>query len=311
VKTSPVGFNDLSRSVLAVPPLARNADLSLNRAANLQLIRHLESGGVSTLMYGGNANFYNMGLYEYAGVVDFLAESAAADSWVIPSVGPDFGKMMDQAAVLKSRAFPTAMVLPQVFPATVAGAEEGIRRFADALGRPVIVYVKADNYLTPEAVQRLVNSGIVAAIKYAVVRANPMLDGFLTKLSGLIDKRYIISGIGERPAILHLRDFGLQCFTSGSVCVAPNGSRLLLDALKRKDYATAEKLRDAYIALEDCRDELSPIRVLHEAVTLAGIADMGPMLPLLSNLDAEHHARVGAAARDLLAFDKKLAAKAA
>lgn len=311
MKTSPVGFNDLSRSVLAVPPLARNADLSLNRVANLQLIRHLESGGVTTLMYGGNANFYNMGLYEYTGVVDFLAESAAADSWVIPSVGPDFGKMMDQAVVLKSRAFPTAMVLPQVFPATVAGAEEGIRRFADALGRPVIVYVKADNYLTPEAVQRLVDSRIVAAIKYAVVRANPMLDSFLRKLTGLIDKRYIISGIGERPAILHLRDFGLQSFTSGSVCVAPNGSCQLLEALKRKDYATAEKLRGAYIPLEDCRDELSPIRVLHEAVTLAGIADMGPMLPLLSNLDAEHHGRVGAAARDLLAFDRKLAAKAA
>jgi dihydrodipicolinate synthase/N-acetylneuraminate lyase len=311
LKTSAVTFNDLSRSVLAVPPLARNADLSLNRQANLQLIRHLEQGGVTTLMYGGNANFYNIGLYEYAGVLDFLAESAAADSWVIPAVGPDYGKFMDQAQVLKSRAFPTAMVLPQVFPATVAGAEEGIRRFADALGRQVIVYIKADNYLTPEAVKRLVDSGVVAAIKYAVVHQNPMLDAFLTKLVGLIDKRYIISGIGERPAILHLRDFGLQSFTSGSVCVAPNGSRMLLDALKRKDYATADRLRDAYIPLEDCRDELSPIRVLHEAVTLAGIANMGPMLPLLSNLDSQHHFRVGTAARDLLAFDQKLAAKAA
>jgi dihydrodipicolinate synthase/N-acetylneuraminate lyase len=301
----------LSRSVLAVPPLARKQDLTLNRAANVQLIRHLEHGGVTTLMYGVNANFYNIGLYEYADVLDFLAETAAADSWVIPSAGPDFGKMMDQAQVLKSRAFPTAMVLPQVFPATVAGAEEGIRRFADAFGKQVIVYIKADNYLTPEAVQRLVESGIVAAIKYAVVHENPMLDAFLTKLTGLIDKRFIISGIGERPAILHLRDFGLQSFTSGSVCVAPNGSRQLLEALKRKDYATADKLRDAYIALEDCRDSLSPIRVLHEAVTLAGIADMGPMLPLLSNLDSQHHARVGQAARDLLAFDRKLAAKAA
>jgi dihydrodipicolinate synthase/N-acetylneuraminate lyase len=311
MKTSDVTFNDLSRSVLAVPPLARNPDLTLNRAANLQLIRHLENGGVTTMMYGGNANFYNMGMYEYAGVLDFLAEAAGADSWVIPSAGPDFGKLMDQAHVLKSRAFPTAMVLPQVFPATVAGAAEGIRRFADAFGRPVIVYLKAENYLTPEAVQKLVDSGIVAAIKYAVVRENSAIDAFLARLSGLIDKRYIVSGIGERPAIVHLHEFGLQSFTSGSVCVAPNGSRALLEALKRKDYTTAARLRDAYIPLEDCRDELSPIRVLHEAVTLAGIADMGPILPLLSNLDAEHHARVGAAARELLAFDRKLAAKAA
>ncbi len=42
--------------------------------------------------------------------------------------------------------------------------------------------------------------------------------------------------------------------------------------------------RAAFLPLEDCRDAYSPIRVLHDAVTLAGIADMGPMLPMLSNL---------------------------
>ena len=95
MKTTPVTAADLGASVLAVPPLARNADLSLNRAANQSLIRHLEAGGVSTLMYGGNANFYNVGLYEYASILDMLEELAAPGSWVIPSVGPDFGKMMD------------------------------------------------------------------------------------------------------------------------------------------------------------------------------------------------------------------------
>ena len=79
----------------------------------------------------------------------------------IPSAGPDFGKLIDQASVLRARAFPTAMVLPQAFPATSDGAENGIRRFADAFGRKVIVYVKAENFLPPEAVGRLVDSGIV------------------------------------------------------------------------------------------------------------------------------------------------------
>jgi hypothetical protein len=45
-------------------------------------------------------------------------------------------------------------------------------------------------------------------------------------------------------------------------------------------------------------------------VTLSGIADMGPMLPLLSNLPAAHHEAVKAAARALLAFDDSLAANA-
>jgi hypothetical protein len=80
VKTSAVSAADLARSVLAVPPLARNADLTLNPAANAVLIRHLEAGGVSTLMCGGNANFYNIGMYEYGAILDFLEQTVAPES---------------------------------------------------------------------------------------------------------------------------------------------------------------------------------------------------------------------------------------
>src|SRR4051812_38010768 len=210
MKHDAVTFTDLAGSVLAVPPLARNADLTLNRAANAALVRHIESGGVSTLLYGGNANFYNIGLYEYASILDSLGEIAAPRTWVIPSVGPDFGKMLDQAAILKARKFPTAMALPMTFPMTFAGAATGLRRFADALGKPIIVYIKAEGYLTPENVKGLVDDGVVAAIKYAIVRQDPKQDPFLSKLVELVDRRYIVSGIGERPAIIHLRDFGLN-----------------------------------------------------------------------------------------------------
>jgi dihydrodipicolinate synthase/N-acetylneuraminate lyase len=49
----------------------------------------------------------------------------------------------------------------------------------------------------------------------------------------------------------------------------------------------------------------SPIRVLHEAVRLAGIADTGPLLPLLSNLPEADHAKVREAAARLLAEDRR------
>jgi dihydrodipicolinate synthase/N-acetylneuraminate lyase len=126
-----------------------------------------------------------------------------------------------------------------------------------------------------------------------------------------MDRSKLISGIGERPAIIHVRDFGLSAFTSGSVCVGPRGSMRLLQLVKAKRWEEAERVRAAYIALEDCRDQLSPIRVLHEAVTLAGIADMGPMLPMLSNLEEKHHARVREAAQALLAHDRALATEKA
>lgn len=306
MKTSAVSTADLARSVIAVPPLARNGDLTLNPEENASLIRHLEEGGVSTMIYGGNANFYNVGMYEYASVLDFLEKTVAAGTWLIPSAGPDFGKLMDQARVLRTRAFPTVMVLPLGFPASPDGSEKAIRLFAESYGRPVIVYVKAENFLTPTHIKRLVDARLVAGVKYAVVRNDATADAFLRELLDKVDARMVISGIGERPAVDHMRHFGLAGFTSGSVCVAPRGSTGILSALKAGEFAKAEKLRAAYLPLEDLRDAHSPIRVLHEAVTLAGIADMGPMLPQLSNIADDRKAAIGAAAKALLAHDRAL-----
>ncbi|HET6522483.1 MAG TPA: dihydrodipicolinate synthase family protein [Geminicoccaceae bacterium] len=310
MKTTPVTPADLAASVLAVPPLARHADLSLNEEANRRLARHMEAGGVTTLLYGGNANFYNVGVGEYAEVCAAIEAAAGEGTWVIPSVGPDYGKLMDQARVLRGTAFPTAMVLPLGFPATRDGIEAGVRRFADAFGRPAILYVKAERYLTPERVARLVEEGAIWAIKYAVAREDPARDDYLTELVGAIGAERIVSGMGERPAAAHLRRFGLAGFTSGSVCIAPRASMALLRAAKAGRWGEAEELRARFLPLEDLRDRHSPLRVLHEAVTLAGIADMGPILALLSNVEAEHKPAIERAARALLAGEEGIAAAA-
>ncbi len=306
MKTSPVTPADLAASVIAVPPLARRADLALAPAENRKLIAHLEAGGVSTLMYGGNANFYHLPLSEYAATLDFLAQAAAPGTWVIPSAGADYGKLVDQAAILRERGFPTAMALPFGQPSNDAGVATALRRFADRLGKPVIAYVKAMGYLEPATLGALARDGVVCAIKYAIVRDDPAKDAYLERLVEAVDRDLVISGIGERPAIVHLRDFGLKSFTSGSVCVAPRGSTALLAALKARRYEEAAALRAPYLPLEDQRDALGPIRVLHDAVTLAGIADMGPLLPMIANLDAGERPAVQAAAAALLAHDRSL-----
>lgn len=311
MKTSAVTHADLAGSVLAVPPLCRDADLGVSEAANRALIRHLEAGGVRSLMYGGNANFYNLPLTDFEALLGLLRQAAGADTWVIPSCGPDFGHLMDQAAVLRRFDYPCAMVLPLAFPATPDGVETGIRRFVDALGKPVIVYIKAEGTLEVEHIRRLADDGLVVAIKYAIQREDPADDAFLDRLCAAIDKRMIVSGIGERPVMVHYRKFGLASFTSGSVCVAPAASTAILHALQAGDDARAVELRRAFLPLEDLRDSLSPIRVLHEAVRLAGIADSGPLLPMLSNLDAADHPAVAAAARDLRAFNDSIAAEPA
>ena len=306
MKTDAVSPADLSASVLAVPPLARKQDLTLDPDANRALIRHLEQGGVTTLMYGGNANFYHLPLSEYAQTLDFLAAAAGPGSWVIPSAGADYGKLIDQAAILREREFPTAMALPFGHPSNDAGVATALRHFSDRLGKPVIAYVKGMGYIEPATLGKLAKDGVICAIKYAIVREDPRKDAYLEALVQHVDPDLIISGIGERPAIVHLRDFGLKSFTSGSVCVAPRGSTRLLALLKAKRYDEAEKVRSAYIPLEDQRDALGPIRVLHDAVTLAGIADMGPLLPMISSLDAKERAAVEGPAKTLLAHDRQL-----
>src|SRR5690606_20689059 len=132
-----------------------------------------------------------------------------------PSAGPDYAKLIDQAAILRSRAFPPAMLLPMSFPYTDAGLADGIRRFSDALGKPVVVYLKSSGYLAPQTVAGLVEEGRIVALKYAVVRDDPADDPYLSALLAAVDSRWLVSGIGERPAITHFRQFGLKSFTSG------------------------------------------------------------------------------------------------
>lgn len=300
MQTAPVTPARLRSSVIAVPPMARDANLVHAPAENAKIIRHIEAGGVDILLYGGNANFYHIALSEYASVLASLVELAAENTLVTPSVGPAYGTMMDQVAVLRDFDFPTVMVLPMQGLTTSAGVVNGIRRFAEAYGKPVVLYIKNLGYIEPADAARLVDDGLVSWIKYAIVREDPVNDPYLSELVTRVNPEIIVSGIGEQPAIIHLRDFGINGFTAGCVCIRPDLSQQMLQAIVAGDYATAETLRAGFRPLEDLRNAIHPVRVLHEAVRLAGIADTGPALPLLTNLDAADRDAVRDAAVALL-----------
>ncbi len=303
MQTTAITYDDLRSSVVSVPPLARKADLSLNDAENTKLIKHLEAGGVRTFLYGGNANLYNIAVSEYAKLLEYLAGAVAETSIVVPSVGPFYGNIIDQADILRNFKFPTAMILPTLFPAKPAGIQIAVRHFVERSGIPAVLYIKDENYMPPEAAAQLVNEGLISWIKYAVVRKDPAQDPYLSKLIDLVDRKLIVSGIGEQPAIIHLRDFGITGFTSGCVCVAPALSMKCMEAIHREDYAEAERIRALFEPLEDQRNAHGPIPVLHQAVTLSGVADIGPFLPLLAPLADSLVPGVKKAATDLLALN--------
>lgn len=298
MKRTPVGPDDLA-GVIAVPPLPRCDDgqWTICWSEADRLVRHVQAAGITRFMFGGNAFFYHVSLSDYERALDWMA--GLPDScWILPSAGPSYGRLVDQARVLKGRGFPAVMLLPCSDPRDAAGLEVGIRRFVDQAETPVVIYLKSEDTLGAdrraglEVLGRLSEGGLCVGIKYAVVRADPAVDEYLGELLSRVDRGRVASGIGERPAVVHLRDWGLKGFTTGSGCVAPGWTQALLEAARAGRWSEAEEIRQRFLPLEGCRDAWNPAKVLHHAVDLAGVARTGPLLPFLSSLDPARLAKV-------------------
>lgn len=287
------------RGVFAVPPLARRYDAtrSIDFEQNKLILDHILGGGVTRAIYGGNAFLYHISLNEFEELLEWLSGLSPA-AWLIPSIGPSYGRAVEQASLLKKYGFSTAMMLPCGDPRDARGLEVGYREIAGVGNIKLICYLKeesnfgSDTLAGLDSVARLVDEGICVGIKYAVVRDDPKQDPYLEALLARVSREFVISGIGERPAIIHLRDWKLSGFTTGSGCVAPRLSQHLLEALVRGDYDEAELIRSHFIPLEDLRDAWGPARVLHHATELAGIAQTGPIAPYITELSEEQKAIV-------------------
>jgi 4-hydroxy-tetrahydrodipicolinate synthase len=292
--------------VFSVPPLPRkrNAKRTLDFDAAECVARHIEAGGITRLLYGGNAFLYHITLDEFEALLGWLAVFPSS-RWAIPSLGPSYGRAMDQARILRRHAFRTAMMLPCGDPRDPAGLEAGVREIADAAGMPLILYLKSeDGFGTDQeagldAVARLMRDGVAIAIKYAVVRDNPGQDAYLDGLLRRVERERVVSGIGERPAVVHMRDFRLPGFTTGSGCIASQLCSALFAACREQDWTHAEAIRSQFIPFEDLRDEWGPARVLHQGIELAGISPTGPIPPFVSPLDASQVEQLSPIARAL------------
>ncbi len=304
-------LNGNLEGVFAVPPLARKADSArtIDIDQNNLIAQHIINGGIKRLIYGGNAFLYHVTTSEFDQLLDWLS-SLGDEVWAVPSIGPNYGVAMDQAAVLRRHRFSCAMLLPCSDPRDAAGLERGYREIADAGQTKLIVYLKDENNFGPDraagldAIARLVNDGTCIAIKYAVVRADPLVDSYLEGLLARIDRKFVISGIGERPAITHLRDWQLPGFTTGSGCVAPRATQKLFAACAAGEFEAAASLRAEFMPLEDLRDLWGPAKVLHATTELAGIASTGPLPPYTSELSAEQQEQLAPVARHLFDFNE-------
>ena len=300
MNTAPFNKTHLRDSVFSVPPLARNESLEVDRAENAKMIRYLENGGVRSILYGGNAVFYHARLSEYANLLSIISDESGEETVVVPSIGPAYGLACDQVDVLVDHDFPTVMLLPSRDVVDQQGIARGTRLLAEKLGKPMVLYLKFDRWLDQSLIRSLEEDGAISWIKYAVVRDDPSEDDYLREVLDVFPAERVVSGIGEQPAIVHLRDFGVTGFTSGCVCVAPNRSMEMMHAIHRGDYEMAEQIRQWFEPLEDLRNNINPIRVLHHAVSGAGIANTGPLPPFLSELDSDTVERINDVAKSMV-----------
>jgi len=271
----------IHRSIFVVPPLARDNNGIFSKKENKKIIEHLINSGVKNLMYGGNANFYNIRPTEFKSILKNLKNLIEDETWLIPSIGPDFGKMKDQTDIVKELGFPTLMILPYMEGGTKEnGRVLAIESISKRFGMPVILYIKDENYISPKNVLKLCRNNNVCGIKYAIVKKDPSKDTYLKELINLIDSKLIISGIGEKPVISHFKDFGLKCFTTGSGSIAPRLSIKLFESLKNGILKESYSIRSKFLNFENLRDKYGPPQVLHLGVNACGIAKLGEMQPI-------------------------------
>ncbi len=293
--------------VYPVPPLARRRDSrrSIDFAQNEKILRHLQKNGVTNVVYGGNAFLYHVTMSEYHELIEW-ASGYSDEFTIVPGVGPSYGRAMDQAPLIRKHRFQSVLVLPCADPRDAAGLETGLREIAEACGVPLSLYLKHEADFGPDletgldVVGRLVDAKVCTSIKYAVVRKDPKQDSYLASLLRRVPPQRVISGIGERPAIVHLRDWKLNGFTTGSGVLAPRLSLALIEACRRKDYSGAEEVRRAFLPFEDLRDAWGAAQVLHVGVEAAGLAETGAVPPFVSGLSAAQTEQLRPVARSLV-----------
>ena len=296
---------DYGMSVVAVPPIALNADLSFHLEANAKLMRHIAGGGVRILLYGGNANLYHFGLDAYRVAMEGLSESVPDGTTIVTSIGPDFGKAMEQVPIVRQLGLTNVMLLPTQFPADPTGVANGVRHLADKLGTGLVLYLKKENYVDPDRLAALVEEGSVRFVKYAVERVNPADDAYLDSVLSAVGVRHVASGMGETPIHDHLGRRGLTTYTSGAVCIAPTAAMGLLALYQAGRDAEALELSRPFLDFEVVRTRLGGLQVLHDGVRISGICNTGPLMPMVANLPEAKLEPVASVVNALVDAEKK------
>lgn len=227
--------------------------------------------GIRVIIPGaGTGEFHSLSESEAGTVLEIVTEVVASypNTLVLAPVGLGIEAAIRSGIKAKEQGAHGVLVMPPVHPYL---SDEGIagyfERIAQEAGIPVWVYKRGP---TPSdtALLRLIDSGIIAGVKYAVNDVNAVTS-FVRSVAGRAE---VVCGTAERFApFFHLA--GARGFTSGAAALFPRTSLKLHAALDEGNFLEAMRLRAILEPLEAFRARQND--ALNISVVKAGLALLG------------------------------------
>ena len=292
------------RNVLVVAITPRREDRGVDLQGARKNVAHLIEHGVDFIMPAcGTGLVYDMSLEAYEALVGTFVDAAGDAAYIVPGIGPGFGRSLEMGCIAQSLGVAGVMIMPVVGPASAEGVFNGLKAITKTVQLPTILYQRRLDIMPVANVIRLCKLDGVIGLKYAV----DDLEVFEAIAEKIGDQAAMLCGMAEDPCIAYMK-CGAIGFSSGMANFVPRMSLTLLRKFASGDRAEAERLRALMVPFEDFRGEQGArysASALHAAMDYVGLAG-GPVIPFAADVAAEDLPRVRAMVDRLMLEEKAL-----
>ena len=268
--------------VLVVAITPRKPDRSIDTDGIRRNVHHLIENGVRYIMPEcGTGLVYDATLEEYETVVGTFIDAAGNAAFVVPGIGPGYGRSLEMGTIARSLGASGVMIMPIVGPGSAAGVLEGIGSIVDDVRLPVVIYQRRVDIMPADIVVSLCEKEGVVGLKYSVDDI-----GLFKEINDRVgDQAAMACGMAEEPSVAYLQA-GAVGFSSGMANFVPRLSLELLRSFEAGDVVEAERIRIAMVPFEDFRGERGArysSSALHAAMDASGLAG-GPVIPFAEDV---------------------------
>ena len=280
------------RSVLVVAITPRQQDRGVDLEGVRKNVQYLIQHGVDFIMPEcGTGMVYDASLEEYEAVVGAFLDAAGDAAYIVPGIGPGFGRSIEMGHIARSLGVAGVMIMPVVGPGSANGVYNGLREITKVVQLPTVLYQRRLDIMPVDDVINLCELDEVVGLKYAVED----IDAFDRIAERAGERAAMVCGMAEDPCIDYMAH-GAVGFSSGMANFVPRMSLTLLNRFSTGDTAEAERLRALMVPFEDFRGENGARysgSALHAAMDYAGLAG-GPVIPFAEDVGPQDLPRVHA-----------------